>query len=99
MASRLGYASSSGHGCRGRGTNIAGGTINGGRPLATLLFIKLIAQGLTMAWLFALTCGRCDSDSYSSADTLGYRSCQAASKTVGRHTVLSAEWLTYRRQP
>ena len=30
MASRFGYASASGHGCSGPGTNIAGGTINGG---------------------------------------------------------------------
>lgn len=32
MASSFGYASASGHGCRGPGTNIARGTINGGRP-------------------------------------------------------------------
>ncbi len=32
MASSFGYASACGHGCRGPGTNIAGGTTNGGRP-------------------------------------------------------------------
>ena len=32
MASSFGYASASGPGCRPAGTNIAGGTINGGRP-------------------------------------------------------------------
>ncbi len=30
MVSSFGYASASGHGCRGPGTNIASGTINGG---------------------------------------------------------------------
>ena len=33
-ASSFGYASASGHGCRGPGTNIASGTINGGRSAA-----------------------------------------------------------------
>jgi len=33
VASSFGYASASAHGCRGPGTNIAGGTTNGGRSL------------------------------------------------------------------
>ncbi len=41
MASRLGYASASGHGARGPGTNIAGGTINGGRPAAEDEFAQI----------------------------------------------------------
>ncbi len=37
MASRLGYASASGHGCRGRGTNIAVGTTNGGNSICSVV--------------------------------------------------------------
>ena len=36
MASSFGYASASGPGCRGPGTNIAGGTINGARSGRTI---------------------------------------------------------------
>jgi len=45
MASSFGYASASGHGCRGRRSNIAGGTTNGGRPGEQSWTAPIIADG------------------------------------------------------